>query len=169
MGDSSRKLIGRNVKAIRKALGLSQLTFSILTGISKASIINIESGKKGYNLNLLDNIIAFSRYSLNDLSNPEFIPENDLREILAKIYKNHPTYFKILNQTPEIVYAVINKLLKDDFLNSPKEINDVKKYFEQFGWFYKGPSISNALKRMPKLVEINKHSIKKNTNIYLKK
>lgn len=118
---------------------------------------------------MLDNIIAFSRYSLNDLSNPEFISENDLREVLAKIYKNHPTYFKILNQTPEIVYAVINKLLKDDFLNSPKEINDVKKYFEQFGWFYKGPSISNALKRMPKLVEINKHSIKKNTNIYLKK
>lgn len=104
MGDFSRKLIGRNVKAIRKVLGLSQLSFSILTGISKASIINIESGKKGYNLNLLDNIIAFSRYSLNDLSNPEFIPENDLRELLTKIYKSHPTYFKILNHTPEIVY-----------------------------------------------------------------
>jgi hypothetical protein len=75
----------------------------------------------------------------------------------------------VLIQTPEIVYAIRYKLLKGDFLNKPKEIREVKGFFEGFGWTYKGPSISNALKRMPELIQIKKHESKGNTNVYLKK
>lgn len=168
MGIFVRNIIGENVKSIRIALGLSLLNFSIVTGLSKASVINIESGKTGYNLNLLDNIILFSRQSLSDLSNENYTPVENLRDKLINHYKHNPEFISILNQTPEIVYAVKYKLLKSDFINEPKEINEIKTFFEQFGWIYLGTSISNTLKRLPNKILINKHASKKNTHVYSK-
>lgn len=168
MSNLVRIIIGKNVKAIRVALGLSLLNFSFLTGLSKASIINIESGKTGYNLNLLDNIILFSKQSLGDLSNENYKPTDNLRDRLITQYKNNPEFSSILKQTPEIVYAVSYKLLKSDFINEPKEINEIKIFFEQFGWVYLGTSISNALKRLPAKIHISQHPSKKNTNLYSK-
>lgn len=169
MSNLVRNIIGRNVKSIRIALGLSLLNFSIVTGMSKASVINIESGKTGYNLNLLDNIILFSKQSLGDLSKEDYAPVDDLRDQLINHYKNKPEFIGILTQKPEIVYAVKYKLLKSNFINEPKEINEIKVFFEQFGWKYLGTSISNTLKRMPANVSINKHPAKKNTHMYSKK
>jgi transcriptional regulator with XRE-family HTH domain len=170
MNNYSRTIIGKNIKSIRLTLGLSQLNFSILTGLSKATIVNIESGKKGYNLDLLENIIDFLGYSLSDLASKDFSPKENVRERLIDTYKSkRPEYYRVLIQTPEIVYAIRYKLLKGDFLNKPKEIREVKAFFEGFGWTYKGPSISNALKRMPELIQIKKHESKGNTNVYLKK
>jgi hypothetical protein len=87
---------------------------------------------------------------------------------LGKLYK-HSEFSHILNCSPEIVYAIEFKLLKSDFIDQPKEISQIKSFFERFGWKYSGTSISNALKRMPDLIEIRQHETKKNTNIYLKK
>lgn len=168
MSELAINIVGANIKAIRKVLGLSQLNFSIVTGLSKASIINIESGKKGYNLKLLENITSFTKYSLNDLSNRYFKPEVNLREKLGKLYKRSE-FSHILNCTPEIVYAIEFKLLKSDFIDQPKEISQIRSFFEKLGWKYNGTSISNAMKRRPDLVEIRKHENKGNTNIYLKK
>ncbi|HEY1061647.1 MAG TPA: helix-turn-helix transcriptional regulator [Daejeonella sp.] len=168
MSELAINIVGANVKAIRKALGLSQLKFSIVIGLSKASIINIESGKKGYNLKLLESVTSFTKYSLNDLSNKYFKPDANLRNKLGKLYK-HSEFSHILNCSPEIVYAIEFKLLKSDFIDQPKEISQIKSFFERFGWKYSGTSISNALKRMPDLIEIRQHETKKNTNIYLKK
>ncbi|MBB5647662.1 helix-turn-helix domain-containing protein [Pedobacter cryoconitis] len=168
MSNLVRNIIGNNVKSLRIALGLSLLNFSIVTELSKASVINIESGKTGYNLNLLDNIILFSRQSLSDLSNENYVPTDDLRDKLINHYKNNPEFISILSQTPEIVYAVKYKLLKSDFINSPKEINEIKIFFEQFGWKYLGTSISNTLKRLPAKILISKHPSKKNTHVYSK-
>jgi transcriptional regulator with XRE-family HTH domain len=163
-----RNIIGKNVRSIRLALGLSLLNFSILTRVSKASIVNIESGRTGYNLNLLDDIILFSRQSLSDLSDETYRPADNLRDELINKYKNNPEFLSILSQRPEIVYAVKYKLLKSDFIDKPKEINEIKIFFEQFGWIYLGTSISNTLKRLPKNIHISKHPLKKNTNLYTK-
>ncbi|WP_158994157.1 helix-turn-helix domain-containing protein [Mucilaginibacter sp. L196] len=169
MNDFSRSIIGKNVKSLRLSLGLSQLSFSILTGLSKPTIVNIESEKKGYNLNLLDKIIEFSDYSLSDLSSKDFILNTNIREELIEKYRSkRPEYYNILTQTPEIVYAIKNKLLVYDFIETPREIREIKKFFEKYGWNYKGTSISNALKRMPKLIQIKRHETKGNTNVYSK-
>lgn len=165
MSELAINIVGANVKSIRKSLGLSQLNFSIITELSKASIINIESGKKGYNLKLLENITSFTKYSLSDLSNNNFKPDTNLRDKLAKLYKNSE-FSHMLNCTPEIVYAIEFKLLKSDFIDQPKEISEIKSFFQKFGWTYSGTSISNALKRRPNLIEIRKHDIKANTNVY---
>jgi transcriptional regulator with XRE-family HTH domain len=168
MANYSRNIIGRNVKAVRSILGLSQLKFAELVGLSKPTIINIESAKKGYNLNLLEKIINFSDYSLSDLSNKEFMPDPYLRDILTEKYSKHPEYYGILTKKPEIVYAIKFNLLKSDFLKTPREINEIRNYFKELGWNYLGTSISNALKRMPEKVLISKHESKRNTNVYLK-
>jgi len=60
-------------------------------------------------------------------------------------------------------------MLSTNFLNTPKETNEIKRFFSDTGWEFKGNSISNALKRMPSLIEIRANPIKKNTNIYSKK
>lgn len=166
---SARKIIGKNVKLIRESLGLSQLNFSIVTGLSKGTIFNIESGKIGYNIDLIDKIIVFSGYSIHDLTNEIFKPDINLRDLLIKKYKGQPEYSNILKSKPEIGYAIKFKLLNSTFFNEPKEINQIRLFFKEFGWDYKGTSISNALKNMPEVIEITPHKTKGNTNVYTKK
>ncbi|TDE13215.1 MULTISPECIES: helix-turn-helix domain-containing protein [Dyadobacter] len=169
METSVRKIIGRNVKALREALGLSQMKFAILIGMSRASVINIESGKNGYNLNLLDNILTFSNYRLEDITKQSFeMPEN-IREILAEHYKESLDLYATLTEKPTIVYAINYRLMKSHFLDHPKEINEIKVFFENIGWSFKGTSIQNALKRMPQLILIEKHKLKENTFVYSKR
>lgn len=169
MSTFSRSILGTNIKNLRLNLGLSQLKFGEITGLSKPTIINIESGKKDYSLGMIDKIASFSGYSLSDLANNNFSPDFDIREKLLKKYQKD-TYFTILNTRPEIVYAIKYKMLTTDFLENPKEINEIKNFFsKQYGWDFIGTSISNALKRMPDLIDIQPHSTKRNTNVYLKK
>lgn len=163
-----RQIIGRNVKSIRTSLGLSQGNFALVIGISRASLINIESGVNGYNLNLLDKILMFSDFKLEELSKPDFITPKNYREKLIEHYKNEPTIFLILNKKPSIVYSIEYKLLSSTFFNTPKEINQIKDYFDKLGWSFQGTSIQNALKRMPDKVKIEKHPTKKSTFLYSK-
>lgn len=164
----SRKIIARNVKHLRFAIGLSQLKFANLVGLSKPTIINIEGAKRSYTLDLLDKISEFSGYSLSELSRDGFQPNENIREVLAERYRGNTAYIA-LDEKPEIVYAIRQKLLKSDFLADPKEIKEIKKYFEGLGWYFKGTSISNSLKRMSDLIESKKHETKKNTNVYRKR
>jgi transcriptional regulator with XRE-family HTH domain len=169
MSKLSRDIIGNNVRAIRKKLGLSLLNFSILTELSKATIVNIETGKKGYNLNIIDNIIKFTKISLKELSDENFAPQDDFRERLLALYTKHNDFYAILNKKPEILYAINNKLIVGEFLTSPKEIRDIRSYLLTFGWDYNGTSISIALKRMSSLITIEPHPTKKSTFVYSKK
>ena len=169
METATRKVIGRNIRIIREASGLSQINFALLTGLSRASIVNIESGKKGYNLDLLDKILAFSNYKIDDIIKNDFNPPYNLREILVKYHRNDLPNYTTLNETPTIVYAVKYRLLKTKFLDTPKEINEIRSFFEQFGWYYLGTSIQNALKRMPELILVEKHPVKQNTFTYVRR
>ena len=163
------KIVGRNVREIREASGLSQIKFAMLTGLSRASIVNIESGDKGYNINLLSKIAAFSTYKIEQISKSDFKVPNNLREILANYHKADLSNFATLNETPTLVYAIKYRLLESSFLDSPREISEVKLFFEQFGWHYLGTSIQNALKRMPEKISIETHALKKQTFTYAKR
>ena len=94
-----------------------------------------------------------------------------MKEKLIEIHKkDKPDLINLLSKKPLIVYAIKYELLETDFIQSPKEINEIKNFFqEKYGWDFIGSSISNALKRMPELIEIKSHVSKKNTNVYLKK
>lgn len=169
MNNTARKTIGRNVRTLRKALDLSQIRFAELTGISRATLINIESGRTGYNLNLIDQILDFADYKIEDLSRENFIVDDNLRENLANKYKNNSDIYVILNRRPSIKYAIEYKLLKSNFIIRPKEINEITDFFEKYGWHYLGTSIQNELKTMSDTITIEPHPTKKGTNLYSRK
>ena len=106
----SKKIIGKNVKLIRKSLSLSQLKFSELVNLSKPSIINIESGNKGYNIDLLNRIALVTGFTINEISNAEFKIPDSFRENLIEKFKKDLKYFALLNKKPNIVFVVKTKL-----------------------------------------------------------
>lgn len=163
--------IGKNVKMLREAIALSQHDFSLLLEISKRSIANIESGKKNIDVELLRKIKSvFFMYSRDQLCNDFIKITNDLKEQIIKHFKNSkPELAILLAKTPTIVYAIKFKLLQSEFFDDFRETNEIKKYFEKFGWEYAGTSITNALTRMPELVESKRHENKGNTNLYRKR
>ncbi len=161
-----KEIIGKNLKQLRNASGLSQHTLSYLVDISKRTIANVESGKTSYDLELLDKLLSFFNYELETIRRKDIEIPIDFRERLIKHHKTNKALSNLLNEPPSIVYAIVFKLLRSDFINQPREINQIKSFFERFGWTYKGTSISNALKRMPDLIEIRKHENKANTNVY---
>ena len=169
METAVRKIIGANVKTLRENLGLSQMKFAILTGISRASIVNIESGKSGYNLNLLDSILTFSNCKIEDITKQNFHVPNNFREILTDHYNENLDIYATLKEKPTIVYAIKYRLIPSSFLEQPREINEIRSFFGAMGWNFLGTSIQNALHRMPSSVLIEKHELKKNTFVYSKR
>lgn len=141
----------------------------MLTDLSKATIVNIETGKNGYNLNIIDKIISFTKFSLKELSDENFEPADNLRETLLELYLKNDLFYSILSKKPEIIYAINNKILIGDFLEDPKEIREIRSYLKTYGWDYNGASISIALKRKSNLIAIMPHPSKKGTFIYSKK
>jgi len=162
------KIIGENIKSLREAAGLSQLDFSHLLDISRRSLAKIEAGIGSNNLDMLDRIFTFFNVKLSDALTKEIKTTQDFREKLIAVHKNNKPLLILLKKQPNITYAIKYKLLKSDFIDTPKEVNDIKEFFKQFGWNYLGTSISNGLKRESSEIMINEHSSKKNTNVYSK-
>ena len=169
MAQFDRQILGKNIKLLREGAGLSQHDFSTLVDISKRSLANIEAGRTSTNLDLLDKILSIFNYEIEEICKKKIEIPIDFRETLIKLHKKNHSLTKLLDQQPNIVYAIKFKLLKSDFVDQPKEISHIKSFFKQFEWSYKGTSISNALKRMPDFIEIRRHETKGNTNVYLRR
>lgn len=170
MAQNKLIIISENVKNLREAIGLSQHDFSLIIGLSKRSIANIESGEHDFKIKILYKILSFFNLDFENISNDKLKITDDLREITIKEHKKINTdKIEILSKRPTIVYAIKYKLLKSDFLNDPREINEIRTLFKKWGWVYPSSSITNALMRMPQQIQIRKHESKGNTNIYLKK
>lgn len=168
--DGSSKIIGKNVAEIRDAIGLSQKDFASLADISRATLINIESGNKPIKVASLDKISGFSTIGLDKLSKRGFKPPVNLREKLLQLYKNSPEIYVTLNGTPSIPYIIKYKVIRTDFLNTPKERGKIVKFIDDnYGWKISGNSLTNALKRMPDLIKIEPHPTKGRTNVYSRK
>lgn len=167
--DKSSIIISANVVEVRDALGLSQKDFALLSQISTSTLVNIESGRKSFRLKSLDGIVSFTTVKLAELSKISFVPPYNLREILSQKYKAVTSVYVLLSQEPSIPYCIKYKMLPTNFLNTPKETNEIKRFFLDMGWDFKANSLHTALKRMPHLIEISSHPEKKGTNLYSKK
>jgi transcriptional regulator with XRE-family HTH domain len=167
--DNTSLIISANIIEIRDALGLSQKDFALLAHISTSTLVNIESGRKSFRIKSLDGIINFTTIKLEDLSKRNFVPPKNLREMLTQKYKAEPAVYVLLNQEPSIPYCIKYKMLSTNFLNTPKETNQIKRFFSDMGWDFKANSLHTALKRMPLLIKISPHPEKNGTNLYSKK
>lgn len=165
--DNSISMLSTNILELRDALGLSQKDFALLANISRTTLGNIESGRNNFKISSLDGILNFTSIKLEDLSKESFTPPKNLRERLMEKYKIEPSVFVILNEEPSIPYCIKYKLLKTNFLDLPKETNQIIKFFnDKYGWTLKGNSLHAALKRMSDLIEIQPHPNKQSTNLY---
>ncbi|WP_017260197.1 helix-turn-helix transcriptional regulator [Pedobacter arcticus] len=169
MTEHSTFIIAKNIKLVRESLGLSQKDFAILVGISRSSIIKIEDGKANYNIALINNVLNFTHFDLQQVSSSNFKVPDYYREKLIKVYHKDLTKRIILENQPPLVFCIKNYLLKTSFLDQPKEIKEIVVFFKISNWNFSGNSIQIALKRMPELIEIRKHESKDNTNIYLRR
>jgi len=145
------KAIGGNIKRMRIAADLSQHELASLIPISKRSIAKIEAGNPNLSIAKMNILLDFFNLpSSTDLSNDNLLIEKKFRAQLAYHHKKlHPEYLKLLTKTPSIVYAIDYELLESDFLKKPKQIHEIRSFFEELGWEFKGPSLTNALLRKP--------------------
>lgn len=169
MAKFDKQTIGTNIKILRESLGLSQVDFSHLVEVSPGTITNLEYGRGANNLETLGKILTFFNIEMDYLINQPISVSANFRESIINQHKKNKELVNLLHRQPTIVYAIKYNLLKSDFLDKTREIGEVKAFFEKSGWVFLGTSISNALKRMPDLIEIRKHETKKNTNVYLKR
>lgn len=169
MNKFNRIIVGKNVKALREEIGISQHDFSSIIDISKRSLASIELGATNISADLLASISSFYNLSLDDLSNTELKVSENFRDEIINLHKNNPAYQIVLKKRPNLNYAINFKLLRTSFLNKSKEITDIKQFFEKHGWVYLGTSISNALKREKDKIQIDVHPTKKGTFIYSRK
>ncbi|WP_257667468.1 helix-turn-helix domain-containing protein [Parapedobacter tibetensis] len=168
--DTSSKTISENVVELRDAIGLSQKDFALLAGISRATLVNIESGIKSIKVKSLDGIVGFTKVELEKLSKKGFKPSENLREKLLQRYKGNPAIYVILSGPPSIPHCIKYKVLRTGFLDTPKERGQIVKFIsDNYGWKINGNSLTNALKNMPKFIKIEPHPDKGGTNLYSKK
>lgn len=169
MKQFDRAILGKNVKALREAVGISQHDFSSLIDISKRSLASIELGATNISVDLLSFISSFYNLTIDKLTDKDLKTPNDFREKIIAFHKDNLSYQIILNKRPNLTYAINYKLVKTNFLDNPKEINEIKLFFEKQGWKYLGTSISNALKREKDRIKIEPHPSKKGTFVYSKR
>lgn len=168
--DKSSKILSENIIELRDAIGLSQKDFALLAGLSRATLVNIESGKKSFKVKSLDGIVNFTTIELEKLSKKGFMPPENFREKLIKLYRTNPAIHVILDVPPSIPYIIKHKVLKSNFLDTQQERKDIIKFIsDNYGWKIEGNSLTNAFKNLPSFIKIGEHPTKKRTNVYSKK
>jgi len=161
----SIEIISENIRALRAHLGLSRKDFGELTSISPSTIANIESGKN-FNIKSIKYLSHITDISLEELSRVGLTFSNDFkRNLIAKFDKDHSVSV-ILNRQKNLVNAIMNDLLGSTFLVKPREISEIRGFFMQIGYDYKGNSIHVSLKRFSHLIKIGPHPSKKGTFLY---
>ncbi|TYR36704.1 helix-turn-helix transcriptional regulator [Sphingobacterium phlebotomi] len=159
---------GKNLRAIRKSLNLSIKRFSELTGVSRATIVNVEQGHTGLKIKTMERLISFTNFTVERVSSPKFKIPTDIQTQLFLIHKNDLAKREYFMKRPKILDAVDKGLIDSDYFKSPREINEIVSYFADMGWKILGTSLQNELKKHPN-VQVDPHPTKKNTNVYSRK
>ncbi|WP_133586250.1 helix-turn-helix domain-containing protein [Sphingobacterium yanglingense] len=159
---------GKNLRATRKYLNLSIKRFSELTGVSPATIVNVEQSHTGLKIETMERLISFTNLSIEKVSSPKFKIPSDFQFQLFQIHKNDFQKREYFMKRPKIQDAINNKLINSDFFQSSREINEIVAYFADMGWKILGTSLQNELKKHPD-VQVDPHPTKGNTNVYRKK
>lgn len=153
---------------MRKSLNLSIKRFSELTGVSAATIVNVEQGHTGLKIETMERLISFTNYTVEKVSSEKFKIPSDFQALLFQFYKDNLEKREYFMKKPKILDAIDKKLINSEFFKSFRETNEIVAYFDEMGWKILGTSLQNELKKHPK-VRVEPHPTKGNTNVYRKK
>ncbi len=149
-------------------LNLSVKLYSELAGVSQTTIVNIEQGHTGLKVETMKKLIAFTEYSIDQVSSSNFQFPNNLKEELFFKFKDDHQIRELFMKEPKILDAINKNLINSMFFESFRETNEIVQYFKANGLKISGTSLQNELKKH-KDVEIIDHPSKKNTNLYRRK
>jgi transcriptional regulator with XRE-family HTH domain len=160
-----KSFFGKNIRAIRKSLNLSLKRFSELTGVSPATIVNVEQGHTGLKIETMERLINFTNFTVEKVSSEKFKTPSNFQDQLFQTHKDNVETREYFMKRPKIQDAINKKLINSNFFKSFRETNEIVTYFDEMGWKILGTSLQNELKRHPD-VEIESHPTKGNTNLY---
>lgn len=150
---------GKNLREIRKSLNLSVKRFSELTGVSRATIVNVEQGHTGLKIGTMERLIGFTKFTVEQVSSSKFKIPSDLQSQLFLMDKKDLEKREYFMERPKILDAIDKGLINTDFFKSPREINEIVAYFADMGWKILGTSLQNELKKHPN-VQVEPHPTK---------
>jgi transcriptional regulator with XRE-family HTH domain len=171
---AKRKSLGQRIKMLREEIGMSQHDLAVATGISNGSVSTIEGGKASFGIDQIIAVGYFFGFELTDLDAENFIcpNENLLRSQIISFHKaHHSTAYEYLEKPPTINYAIRKRVLKSNLLNAPQKIKEIREFIKtEYGWTYKGSSLTNTLNALAKegLIKIETHPKNKNWKVYHK-
>ncbi|WP_140937591.1 helix-turn-helix domain-containing protein [Sphingobacterium lumbrici] len=160
-----KSFFGENLRTMRKSLNLSIKRFSELTGVSQATIVNVEQGHTGLKIETMERLISFTNFTVENVRSREFKIPSDLQSQLFMMHRNDMEKREYFMKKPKILDVIDKELINSIFFKSPREINDIVAYFADMGWKILGTSLQNELKKHPD-VQIDPHPTKKKTNLY---
>jgi transcriptional regulator with XRE-family HTH domain len=160
-----KSFFGKNIRAIRKSLNLSLKRFSELTGVSPATIVNVEQGHTGLKIETMERLINLTNFTVEKVSSEKFKTPSNFQDQLFQTHKDNVETREYFMKRPKIQDAINKKLINSNFFKSFRETNEIVTYFDEMGWKILGTSLQNELKRHPD-VEIESHPTKGNTNLY---
>jgi transcriptional regulator with XRE-family HTH domain len=147
-----RLFVGKRVKEFREKLGLSHAYFAKGCGLSKGTIVTIESGKAGYIIDSLLAITYFLGMELEEILDPaiETLSRDVVVERMIAFHKQHRSKaYLILNKKPRLSNILKERLLQSDFLLEPREIGEIVAYCkEEYQIELESSSVSNAMKKL---------------------
>src|SRR5690606_32263418 len=101
-----KSFFGKNLREIRKSLNLSVKRFSELTGVSRATIVNVEQGHTGLKIETMERLISFTNFTVERVSSPKFKIPSDLQFQLFQIHKDDVEKREYFMNRPKIQDAI---------------------------------------------------------------
>jgi transcriptional regulator with XRE-family HTH domain len=146
--NKEKKEIGGRIRKLRELLSLTQLQLGKAVKISKGTIASMESGK-GFTGDYLLAVVHFFSMDLSEFTqyNQTLPDELELRTRIKKYHqKNKSTAYKILDEEPNLNAIIEFRLIKGDFLKTPRTVNEIVNYCNaEYNLKYNSSVVSQAL------------------------
>lgn len=143
----NQEILGENLRASREALPLTREQLADMLQISVGSIVSLEGGLRSTTFRIQNLILDFFGYTFDKVGYEKLEIPFNFREIIIERHSGNKAFSVLLTKVPTIPFAIQYKLLKGNFLDSPKETQQIKKFFDDLGWVWEGTAIATALSR----------------------
>ncbi|MGO1817697.1 MAG: helix-turn-helix domain-containing protein [Sphingobacterium sp.] len=163
-----QRVFRENIRLIRKKLNLTVKRFAELTGLSTATIVNIEGNDRDIRLSTINKLTKFSGFTFDQLNDPSFVLPTDFRESSLLKYKNDDENRAFFENRPLAEDAVNDYLIDSNFFKTWRGTAEIVHFIANLGWDYNRSTIQNIVSHHP-TVQVREHPEKKNTLQYRRK
>lgn len=162
-------LIRSNIFKLLEFSGLTDIEFANILDISEKQLRLIKKEQATFNDENINKACSFFIISFNKLNTTEIEIKDNYRISLLQRHKNNPEFYKVLESTPSLTFAIKYLLLRNqNFKQHGFSTREIKIFLAAQGWHYTSRYISLGMARNKDLIEIAGTKIEggKEINIY---